>query len=134
MDLRDDQEYQASKTRTRERQQQTAEIQKQWKDNPVPTDLSERVRAYKERMETAYKAQAQTKAPLVFKNLVIERGTYRHFKGGIYQVVGLAKHSETEELMVLYQSQDGWCWVRPYEMFTGSVMHEGQMVKRFEKI
>lgn len=61
--------------------------------------------------------------------------TYRHFKGGIYQVLGFAKHSETEEWMVIYRaaSTDG-TWVRPYKMFFENVEHEGKTVPRFEKL
>jgi len=48
---------------------------------------------------------------------------YRHFKGGLYQVVGIATHSETEEKMVVYQAQYGEhrLFVRPYQMFAGEL-------------
>lgn len=43
---------------------------------------------------------------------------YRHFKGGLYRSIGIAKHSETLEDMVVYQSlKDNQIWVRPYNMF-----------------
>lgn len=64
----------------------------------------------------------------------IEPGTYRHFKGGIYEVLGVARHSETEEQLVVYQNDSNQFWVRPYAMFVESVEHEGQVVKRFEKL
>lgn len=48
---------------------------------------------------------------------------YRHFKGGIYRVTGIATHTETEEKMVIYQKQsdDFSLWVRPYDNFIGKV-------------
>jgi hypothetical protein len=65
----------------------------------------------------------------------IETGTYRHYKGGIYEVLGMARHSETEEDMVLYRSKaTGGCWVRPASMWNEVVEHEGKSVRRFEKI
>lgn len=45
---------------------------------------------------------------------------YRHYKGGIYVVTGTAKHSETGEMLVVYQSvSNEQIWVRPYDMFFG---------------
>lgn len=46
---------------------------------------------------------------------------YRHFKGGKYKLLGIAKDSETLEKMVVYQALygEGEMWVRPYEMFFG---------------
>jgi hypothetical protein len=60
-------------------------------------------------------------------------GRYRHFKGGEYEVVGVACHSETREPMVVYRPLygDGGLWVRPLAMFTGTVTHNGQTVPRF---
>ena len=48
---------------------------------------------------------------------------YRHFKGNTYQIVAIAKHSETEEQMVVYQPlyTDGGVWVRPLDMFMSKV-------------
>ena len=66
----------------------------------------------------------------------LEAGLYRHYKGNLYKVMMTARHSETEEWMVVYQAlygEEGF-WVRPYEMFVGKVEVDGQMVDRFEKI
>ena len=52
----------------------------------------------------------------------IKIGKYQHFKGGEYKVLGVAKHSETQEELVVYQSlKDGGMWVRPKEMFADIV-------------
>ena len=64
----------------------------------------------------------------------IRLGRYRHYKGSDYSVVGFARHSETEELMVLYVPLygDGGYWVRPAEMFTESVNINGKEEPRFK--
>jgi hypothetical protein len=64
----------------------------------------------------------------------IRLGRYRHYKGNEYQVVGVARHSETEEPMVVYRKLygDGSMWVRPLEMFTEHVKIDGVEVPRFE--
>nr|WP_196141103.1 DUF1653 domain-containing protein [Aliikangiella sp. G2MR2-5] len=63
----------------------------------------------------------------------IKPGRYRHFKGSEYQVIDVAYHSETQELMVLYRPLygEGKLWVRPYDMFTEKVPVDGTMVDRF---
>ena len=63
----------------------------------------------------------------------IKPGRYRHFKGGEYQVIGLAKHSETGEPMVVYRALygEGGLWVRPYAMFCEEVVVDGRAVRRF---
>ncbi|WP_419728146.1 DUF1653 domain-containing protein [Lichenicola sp.] len=61
-----------------------------------------------------------------------EPGLYRHYKGGFYTVTGLARHSETEEWLVLYRAEaDGSLWVRPQAMWVETVVHEGRVVARF---
>ena len=68
----------------------------------------------------------------------IKLGRYRHFKGGEYNVIASAKHSETlEELVVyeaLYDNMVSKFWVRPAKMFFDKVEHEGQLVDRFKFI
>jgi hypothetical protein len=61
----------------------------------------------------------------------LKPGLYKHFKGGIYEVLGLARHSETLEELVLYQ-HDGEFWVRPKEMFFETIQRDGVIKKRFE--
>ncbi len=67
---------------------------------------------------------------------MIEKGIYKHFKGNKYEVLGMAKHSETLEEMVVYKALygEGGIWVRPVGMWEEEVEHEGKIVKRFEKI
>lgn len=63
-------------------------------------------------------------------------GRYRHYKGKEYRVLGLARHSETEEELVVYQllyDNYSW-WVRPRGMFLEHVDVEGQRVPRFRFI
>lgn len=61
-------------------------------------------------------------------------GVYRHFKGGIYEAVGIARHSESEEELVVYRSPAGDLWVRPKDMFLGDAMVDGVPVRRFTRI
>ena len=67
---------------------------------------------------------------------MIPTGTYRHYKGNTYQVLGVAKHSETEEELVVYRALYGnrGLWVRPLEMFQGKVEVKGKSIPRFELI
>lgn len=60
-------------------------------------------------------------------------GRYRHYKGGEYEVIGVVRHSETEEPLVLYRplyKDSGW-WVRPFAMFVEQVEIDGRMQPRF---
>lgn len=63
-------------------------------------------------------------------------GMYRHYKGNHYQVLYLAKHSETLEDMVVYQALYGerGIWVRPASMWNETVDYQGKQVKRFTYI
>ena len=66
----------------------------------------------------------------------MKMGRYRHFKGGEYEVIGIARHSETDEPMVVYRALygDGGLWVRPEAMFQDTVERDGQIKPRFEYI
>ncbi len=63
-------------------------------------------------------------------------GRYRHYKGNDYEVIGVARHSETEEELVVYRKLygDGSMWVRPLAMFTEDVEVDGTTVPRFNWI
>lgn len=63
-------------------------------------------------------------------------GRYRHYKGGEYEVVGVARHSETLEPMVVYRPlyNETGLWVRPYEMFFGQIEVDGQLQLRFAPV
>ena len=67
---------------------------------------------------------------------MIKPGKYQHFKGNYYQVLHLAKHSETEEDLVVYQPLygDRGIWVRPLSMFDEEIEREGKTLKRFSYI
>lgn len=60
-------------------------------------------------------------------------GRYRHYKGNEYRVLGLARHSETLEPLVVYEALYGerGLWVRPAAMFTGEIELAGKRVPRF---
>ena len=61
---------------------------------------------------------------------------YRHFKGNIYRVLHIAKHSETLEEMIVYQAMYGerGVWVRPKEMFEEVINKDGKIFRRFSPI
>jgi hypothetical protein len=63
----------------------------------------------------------------------IKKGKYRHFKGNEYEVLYLAKDSETLEEMVVYRALygEGGVWVRPAKMWNEIVERDGQKYKRF---
>ncbi len=73
---------------------------------------------------------------------IILNGKYRHYRNQmIYEVVGFARHSETYEEMVIYQGHYNCeqfgknpIWVRPKVMFLEEVMHDGKLVKRFQRV
>ncbi|AVZ85605.1 MULTISPECIES: DUF1653 domain-containing protein [Acinetobacter] len=69
--------------------------------------------------------------------MVLQRGIYQHYKGQIYQVFNVARHSETEEQLVVYQCLYGdySMWVRPLSMFVETVeLEDGQVIPRFKLI
>ena len=63
-------------------------------------------------------------------------GRYRHYKGGEYEVVGVARHSETLDPLVVYRPlyNASGLWVRPHAMFFGEVELGGQRVPRFARV
>ena len=70
----------------------------------------------------------------------ISKGIYEHYKGRRYEVMDVARHSETMELMVLYKTlykgdfPEGSLWVRPLAMFKEEISINGKMVPRFRKV
>ncbi|NRD70770.1 DUF1653 domain-containing protein [Psychrobacter okhotskensis] len=66
----------------------------------------------------------------------VAQGIYRHYKGSLYQVLHTAKHSETEEPLVVYRCLYGeyGVWVRPLGMFAETVEVDGKVIPRFELI
>lgn len=66
----------------------------------------------------------------------IKTGKYRHFKGGEYRVLGMARHSETLEELVVYQALygEGGLWVRPAAMWQETVERDGYCGPRFTYI
>ena len=65
----------------------------------------------------------------------IPPGRYRHFKGNEYEVLAIARHSETGEAMVVYRALYGdfGVWVRPAEMWNETIVRDGRTFRRFEK-
>lgn len=63
-------------------------------------------------------------------------GRYRHYKGGEYEVIGVARHSETLAPMVVYRPLYGEAglWVRPYAMFCETVLIDGRLQPRFARL
>jgi hypothetical protein len=66
----------------------------------------------------------------------LPRGKYRHFKGMLYEVVDLARHSESLEWHVVYRALygEGGLWIRPAAMFLESVERDGVIVRRFTPV
>ncbi len=68
----------------------------------------------------------------------LQLGTYLHYKGKKYLVLGTAKHSETLEDLVVYvalhENEKSAMWVRPLKMFLENIVLDGKKVERFEKI
>ena len=66
----------------------------------------------------------------------IKTGLYRHFKGNEYQVLEVARHSETLEEFVVYRALygEGGLWIRPLAMFTETVERDGELIPRFEYV
>ena len=64
---------------------------------------------------------------------MVKPGRYRHYKGNEYEVIGCARHSETDEELVVYRALYGnrGLWVRPRAMFMEQVLMDGELVPRF---
>lgn len=62
-----------------------------------------------------------------------KKGIYRHFKGGRYELIDIARHSETLEMMVVYRALygEGGLWVRPLAMWSEQVARDGKTYTRF---
>ena len=72
------------------------------------------------------------------KDVSLEPGIYKHYKGKTYEVIGVARHSETLAEMVVYkaayQKEGENLWVRPLAMFTETIIIEGKEVNRFSRL
>ena len=75
----------------------------------------------------------------VDENMTLKKGKYRHFKGTMVEVIGVALHSETMEEMVVYNHPDpvkglgaNTMWARPKEMFLEEIERDGKKMMRFE--
>jgi len=68
--------------------------------------------------------------------LAVEPGRYRHYKGNEYEVIGMACHSETHEMMVVYRPLygEGGLWVRSAAMFAENVTIDGKTQPRFARL
>lgn len=66
----------------------------------------------------------------------VRLGKYRHFKGNEYEVIAIAKHSETGEELVVYRALygEGEVWVRPLRMWNETVERDGKIYQRFTYI
>lgn len=65
--------------------------------------------------------------------LSVKIGKYKHYKGSVHNVTGIARHSETLEELVTYSHNEDM-WARPVKMFLEDVVVDGKTVKRFEYI
>lgn len=67
---------------------------------------------------------------------MIAKGKYKHYKGKFYEVLDVARHSETLEYFVVYKTLYGEfdTWIRPLEMFIETIEVDGEQVKRFELV
>lgn len=75
--------------------------------------------------------------PIDLKKYDVEIGaTYRHYKGNLYKIVGVARHSETLEALVVYIALygNGDLWTRPLSMWNNLIEYQGTKVQRFTKI
>ena len=68
--------------------------------------------------------------------MTFKPGLYRHYSGNLYQALGVSRHSETLEEMIVYQHLDNNCglWVRPRAMFEEMITIDGKTKPRFEYV
>jgi hypothetical protein len=68
--------------------------------------------------------------------MMIEPGRYRHYKGHDYEVIGEARHTETDEPFVVYRALYGerGLWIRPLAMFLETVIVDGRTLPRFQRL
>lgn len=68
--------------------------------------------------------------------MTISKGIYQHFKGKRYQVIDIARHSETGEQYVIYRALygDEGLWIRPLAMFLETIERDGKTLLRFERV
>ena len=65
---------------------------------------------------------------------LMDGGLFEHYKKNQYKVVGVGRHTETLEEVVIYADEQGTTWVRPLEMFVETVRIDGKVVPRFKRI
>lgn len=67
--------------------------------------------------------------------MVAQGETYKHYKGTLYKIITVGRHTETKEELVVYRSHaDQKIWIRPLDIFNGNAEVNGNIVKRFTKI
>ena len=66
--------------------------------------------------------------------VMLKLGIYKHYKGKFYEVIGIAKHRETLEELVVYYDDKQNLWVRPLKMFIEDVEIDGKKMQRFEYV
>ncbi|MBR6808290.1 MAG: DUF1653 domain-containing protein [Clostridia bacterium] len=65
----------------------------------------------------------------------LKRGIYRHYKGGVYELLDVARHSETLEKLIIYRNvETGETWARPVHMWNETVEVDGESVVRFQLV
>lgn len=105
-------------------------------DHLLPLVLNERTIRFWINIKTQKNCHNLKVVAISIKKMQIKLGKYQHYKGKHYEVIGVAKHSETlEELVVykaLYQKEGENLWVRPLKMFTETIILEGKKAPRFE--
>lgn len=71
----------------------------------------------------------------MIKTKAIVGKKYGHYKGGIYRILNIAIHTETEEVMVIYEGiESNKIWARPQNMFEDTVEIDGKIINRFRQL